>query len=456
MRHETYEALIVSRARLIQMRQIVVFRETKELRMVMVLWRPKLTRVIGLLFGQNSKVVMRYLFGFLCVSALCTMPLFGCSETAGDGGSGGTAGDGGSGGTAGNGGSGGTVAAGGTGGSGGSGGADEVTCPGAVVGDRTSAPTIEITAARNTGDRRIEGVARNIDAREMHVVLWAKTDKWYVQPRIASPTTEVCSDGSWSNWSDAWSRMVALLVDNTYVPGATRTYHPSTDAGVNAWDEWPEKSIDRVVTFGGYQWRVKSAEDLRAGPGPNFFSDSDEDVWVDANGLHLTTVERAGKWYCTEVVLQQSLGYGAYEFRLGSRVDNMDHRAVFGAFVYESESREIDIEFSRILADPQNAQYVVQPWNRQGNLSRFTVPARAQSSHRFVWSESSISFTSWVGHEAYPPSAGDVIYQWDYQGPDIPPPGAEGMRFNLWLFDGKAPDGGQGDEVVVESFSFGP
>jgi hypothetical protein len=42
---------------------------------------------------------MRYLFGFLCVCALGLMPLVGCSETAGDGGSGGTAGDGGSGGS---------------------------------------------------------------------------------------------------------------------------------------------------------------------------------------------------------------------------------------------------------------------------------------------------------------------------------------------------------------------
>jgi hypothetical protein len=31
---------------------------------------------------------MRYLFGFLCVCALGVVPLVGCSETAGDGGSG--------------------------------------------------------------------------------------------------------------------------------------------------------------------------------------------------------------------------------------------------------------------------------------------------------------------------------------------------------------------------------
>jgi hypothetical protein len=50
---------------------------------------------------------MRYLFGLICVLALGVMPMVGCSETAGAGGSGGAAGDGGSGGTAGNGGGGG-------------------------------------------------------------------------------------------------------------------------------------------------------------------------------------------------------------------------------------------------------------------------------------------------------------------------------------------------------------
>jgi len=52
----------------------------------------------------------RYVFGFMCVCALTVMPLVGCSETTGDGGSGGEAGNGGSGGTAGDGGNGGMAA----------------------------------------------------------------------------------------------------------------------------------------------------------------------------------------------------------------------------------------------------------------------------------------------------------------------------------------------------------
>ena len=55
--------------------------------------------------GATGEFVMRYLFGFLCVCALVLVPLVGCSETAGDGGSGGESGQGGFGGTAGNGGS---------------------------------------------------------------------------------------------------------------------------------------------------------------------------------------------------------------------------------------------------------------------------------------------------------------------------------------------------------------
>ncbi len=43
--------------------------------------------------GQSREVLMRYLFGFLCVCALGLVPLVGCSETGGDGGTGGSTGD---------------------------------------------------------------------------------------------------------------------------------------------------------------------------------------------------------------------------------------------------------------------------------------------------------------------------------------------------------------------------
>lgn len=51
---------------------------------------------------------------------------------------------------------------------------------------------------------------------------------------------------------------------------------------------------------------------------------------------------------------------------------------------------------------------------------------------------------------------GPTTAEWTYSGPDIPPPGGEVMRFNLWLFGGNAPASGRGDHVVVTDFRFVP
>jgi hypothetical protein len=248
--------------------------------------------------------------------------------------------------------------------------------------------------------------------------------------------------------------MLALLVDGSHVPRARRDYHPSLDPGVLAWDEHPEKDQDRALSFSGHRWMVKSAETHRAGPGPNFFSDRVDDVWVDGDGLHLTTAFHDGKWFSTEVLLDGHLGYGTYTFKLASRVDSLDYYSVFSGFVYESNTREIDIEFSQVLARPDhNPQYVIQPYYHTGNIERFVMSDAYQSTHRFIWSESSIEFISWLGHDDEP-HPDNVIHQWTYTGSDIPPAAAERMRFNLWLFDGRAPASSERDEVVVTSFSF--
>ncbi|MFH1373438.1 MAG: hypothetical protein ABII79_06570 [bacterium] len=324
--------------------------------------------------------------------------------------------------------------------------------PTGIVGDTTLPPEITIIGLQ-PGDDVVKGTANNLDTGNVRVVLWAKTDRWYVQPWINSPYTYVKSDGSWESWTHPWWRMLALLVDNSYDPGAVREHHPANDPGVLARDEYPEPSGDRILNFSGYSWRVKHSD--YAGPGPNAFSDSIANVWLDGQGLHLKTNYHHDTWQCAEVVLDHSLGYGTYVFQVDSRIDSLDYNAVFAGFVYESQSREIDIEFSRVLANPHNAQYVVQPWNVSGNIVHYDMPAVAKTSHRFIWTADSISFKSWRGHEADPTHA-TLIYQWEYTGGDIPPPGGERMRFNLWLFDGDPPEQNKADEVVVSSFSFSP
>src|SRR6266568_3108242 len=104
----------------------------------------------------------------------------------------------------------------------------------------------------------------------------------------------------------------------------------------------------RTIEFSGNQWVVKDGGEERRGPGPNYFSSSPENVWVDSQGqLHLKITNRNNRWYCAEVSLEKPLGYGTYEFFVNGRFDQLDPHVVDGLFLYEDDAHEIDIEFGR-------------------------------------------------------------------------------------------------------------
>jgi hypothetical protein len=206
--------------------------------------------------------------------------------------------------------------------------------------------------------------------------------------------------------------------------------------------------VVRTVQFSGYTWQVKSSSDV-VGPGPNRFSDSSANVWVDSLGrLHLKLTRSKGRWYCAEVVNTQNLGRGRYTFELDSPVDRLDANVVLGLFTWSDDpaynNREIDIELSRWgnATDPTNGQYVVQPYDRSGNLRRITQRAVSRSTMSFDWQAGAVAFSG--------PSA------WTYTGPDVPQPGSEHVRMNLWLFRGAQPANGKSVEIVVKRFSFTP
>jgi len=301
------------------------------------------------------------------------------------------------------------------------------------------------------GDDTVNGTANILDTTMFRVVLWAKTDRWYVQPLVTEPYTYIRGDGSWSNFTHPWDRMVALLVDLSYVPGSTRDYHPSMDPGVVCWDEYPDKSI-KYINWSNYRWRIKNAD--LVGPGPNYFSDDGANVMIDQEDrLHMKIDFRDNKWYCAEVVLDHSLGYGIYSFKLDSRVDSLDYNTIFAGFIYETINEEFDIEFSQRLAAPFNAQYVAQPWYTPGNMEFFNMPGSSQTSHSFEWRPDKIVFNSWNGH-ADIPTPTTLIHTWTYTGEDIPLPGNERMIFNLYLYGGEAPVQGVEDEVIITSFGY--
>ena len=143
----------------------------------------------------------------------------------------------------------------------------------------------------------------------------------------------------------------------------------------------------RKITWSGIDWFVKtslrSADSYdRVGPGRNYFYDSSDNVWVDTSGkLHLKIVNINNKWTCSEISSAIRMGYGTYRFYVDSRLDNLDKYATFGLFTWSdfasvAGNREIDLEFTTwgdnsIL--PNNAQYVVQPYEVSGNMFRYTM-----------------------------------------------------------------------------------
>lgn len=207
-----------------------------------------------------------------------------------------------------------------------------------------------------------------------------------------------------------------------------------------------------TVEFSGYTWTVK-AYSRRIGPGPNFFSASN--VSVDADGLHLRISRSGKKWTTAEVIANASLGYGTYTWTLAP-VPELDPNVVLGLFTWSDDPayahREIDIELARWgnAADPTNAQYVVQPWDADGHDERWTfAPYAGSTIHSFTWSPGRVDFRSTT-------ASGQVLHEWSYEGADVPIPGGENPRMNLWLFRGSAPLDGQPVEIVIESFDHAP
>ncbi len=208
----------------------------------------------------------------------------------------------------------------------------------------------------------------------------------------------------------------------------------------------------RTIAFSGRDWWVKDGAGSKVGPGPNLFSASASNVWVDSAGrLHLRLRRTSAGWTCAEVVLFESLGFGSYRWVIDSPVSDFDPQIVLGLFTWNGSdpayhNREIDVEFSRWgdSRAPTNAEFTVQPSSTAGNVSRFAVPSGlGRTVHEFRWQDASIAATSLNGTQTL---ASHTFTD------GIPQAGGENVRMNLWLFRGRSPK--QGAEVVVNHFEF--
>ena len=283
-----------------------------------------------------------------------------------------------------------------------------------------------------------------------------------MQPFVDAPFTTLQSDGSWSSETHPWSVLVVLLVDpGSYTPQATEITNPALDAGVLAYTMYPTGPIS--VNFSGYTWGIKmtgTSPTHYFDPGPNFWSNNSSVVNVASDGLHLQITNINGLWECGEVYLTKSLGYGTYTVQVASHLDQLQQNTVAAPlFIYVASSgQEVDNEYSGnggLIPQPNNAQFVVQPYSVPGNIVRYKQPSTSQFTTQIQWSASKVVFSAWSGW-ANSPTAATLIYQWTYTGSYIPPAGQERVHINLWLLNGTAPRTGVGDEMVINSFTFQP
>jgi hypothetical protein len=285
-------------------------------------------------------------------------------------------------------------------------------------------------------------------------VVFVRTDNWYIQPYADERAyLTVNADGTYETWIRNWNQISAFVIRKGYdALSGQQIYRPfplSVDCvDVLAMAAYP------TVQFSGYKWAVKAGNWL--GPGPNNFSSNNENVWVDdQDRLHLKITRRDGKWYCAEVYLMQSLGYGNYSFQVSSRVDLFDKNVVGSPFIHRDDTHELDVEFSKwgIEGGP-NSQFVVQPYYNLGNREQFSMAlSNDASTHIIQWMSDLVFFQSAQGHYTDPPVE-KVIYEWDYTGEDIPAAGQDLVHINLWLLGGQAPSDRKAAEMVVQGFTF--
>lgn len=230
--------------------------------------------------------------------------------------------------------------------------------------------------------------------------------------------------------------------------------------------QWLDFPGGRTLEFSNRSWRVKGPGWY--GPGPNYFSDSEQNVWVDAQDrLHVGLRQVAGSWHSSEVTLEEALGYGDYIFTTQGPLQTLDTNTVLGLFIWQygpsgtapgswwNPYNEIDIEYSR-WGNPSAdlGQYVAQPWDWAGNIYRYGAAFGAEqlSSHAFRWLPDRVEFRSWYGSPD-DESPANLISSWTYTGPHIPRPEQPRVHINLWYFTTPAL---AYQEVVLDQFTFIP
>lgn len=241
--------------------------------------------------------------------------------------------------------------------------------------------------------------------------------------------------------------------------------------------------------FADRYWEIKEFESSLMGPGPNYFSTDPNHVWVDTEGrLHLTISQKDGKWFATEVVSTDTMGYGTYTFTVQGDLVNITDNITLGLFTWDNNSfleeanSEVDIEFSKWgdSALDQTLHYAVQPVafgpvyeERMTNAKVEDIDVfNGVSTHEFTWAPDKITWRSYAGSEV---DADKLVANWEFDDSNekrikyenglaseaivIPEPGrTTNTRLNFWIqtWLGAGPKDGKEYEIMINDFQYKP
>jgi hypothetical protein len=325
-------------------------------------------------------------------------------------------------------------------------------------------PTVQITqvpAANPGGPIQMDFIEGRVNGAKpgQQIVLYARSDIWWIQPFATQSLTKIQPDSTWRNSTHLGTDYAAILVDPGFHPATKVTTLPAEGNGVVAISVSAGKPVapivSKVIHFSGYDWRVRNAASDRGGQ-PNSCDPSN--AWTDKKGyLHLRMEEHDGVWACAEVSLTRSLGYGSYIFVVHD-IGHFGPSAALGLYTNDDfrpddVRSELDIELSRWgIADDKNAQYVVQPYYVPENLFRFMAPAGVLT-HLLRWESGRASFKTVRGSGIGPGAA--TVSEHIFTS-EVPTPAKETAHIGLYSYRHAENPSQQPVEAVIEKFEFLP
>lgn len=313
---------------------------------------------------------------------------------------------------------------------------------------------------------QVKGIG-NVSDYKVISYIFVSGNGWWTKPYANQPKTSINADGSFTvdittGGIDGLANIVYLGICETdaeipVLSGASSI--PDNIPVLNSQKFYRNlEDCHSIIEFSGYLWYVKNSGTGTLGPGPCYFSDSEQNVFVDEQGrLHLKISDEGNHWNCAEVICLNEMGYGTYTFELASDPSVLDKNAVLGLYTWANDAingKEIDIEYSR-WGDSlnENSQFVVQPWDLIGHIYRFETPTTNEiSTHRFKWQTEKVGFQSFVNSQEWP-TKDSIVADWAYmdQAPELRGVHA---RINLWLNNNIPPSDGISQEVIIKSFNY--